>query len=29
VPQVQHQGRGDHGWMCDLLELWVFEVRVS
>src|SRR3546814_5852541 len=28
VPQVQHQGRGDPGWVCDLLELWVFEVRV-
>src|SRR5690606_4991147 len=29
VPQVQHQGRGDHGWVCDLFELWVLEVRVG
>ena len=28
VPQVQREGDGDHGWVCDLLELWVFEVRV-
>src|SRR5690606_15002450 len=27
--QVQHQGRGDHGWVCDLFELWVLEVRVG
>jgi hypothetical protein len=28
VPQVREQGGGDHGWVCDLFELWVFEVRV-
>lgn len=28
VPQVQHQGRRDHGRLRDLFELWVFEVWV-
>ena len=23
VPQVQREGCGDHGWVCDLLELWL------
>jgi hypothetical protein len=29
VPQVQHEGGGDYGWLCDLLELWLQQVRMS
>jgi hypothetical protein len=28
VREVQHAGAGADGWVSDLLELWVFEVRV-
>lgn len=29
VPQVRHEGGDADGWMCDVFELWVFEVRVE
>jgi hypothetical protein len=29
VRQVQHAGAGADGWVSDVFELWVFEVRVS
>ncbi len=29
VPEVQYAGAGADGWVPDLFELWVFEVRVS
>jgi hypothetical protein len=29
VPEVQHRGGGEDGWVHDLLELRGFEVRVS
>jgi hypothetical protein len=28
VRQVQYAGAGADGWVSDLFELWVFEVRV-
>jgi hypothetical protein len=28
VPEVQYAGAGADGWVSDVLELWVFEVRV-
>jgi len=29
VPQVQREGSDHDGWVCDLFELRLFEVRVS
>ena len=29
VPQVQHQGAGDHGWLCNVFELRVQQMRIT
>jgi len=29
VRQVQYAGAGADGWVSDVFELWVFEVRVT